>query len=196
MSSAAVIDAPVFRNTRHALHVSFLVMSQPPKTISPTAVVIDMLVKQNFVWDGLEPERSSSVNFSGLSPLEVRAQCAQVVAMANHLPNRAYSDALAAIYGHQAIKSEGVRGVARYAEAMMPHLGADTVLYVAWHVFATQRQRDAGVTLAEIAKHHGVTLDATRHASSRIRTVGRTLHGWATSALAQRFVDGGLCEEA
>ena len=192
---AAAIDTPVFRSTRHALHVSFLVMSQPPKTISPTAVVIDMLVKQNHIWDGIEPERSSQVNFAGLNPLEVRAQCAQVVAMANHLPNRAYSHALAAIYGHQVIKAEGVRGVARYAEAMMPHLGAEAVLYIAWHVFATQRQRDGGVTLAEIAKHQGLSLDAARYAGKRIRTIGRTLHGWATAALAQRFVDGGLCDE-
>jgi hypothetical protein len=196
MSAAAVIDAPVFRSTRHALHVSFLVMSLPPTTVSPTAIVIDMLVKQNHVWDGVPMERASQVNFSGLNPLEVRAQCAQVVAMVNHLPHHAYRDALKAIYGHQAIKSEGVRGLAAYAEPLMAHLQSQVVLYVAWHVFATQRQRDEGVTLSEIARHHGVSIDAVRHASSRIRAVGRTLHARACEALAQRFIDGGLVDEA
>lgn len=67
---------PVFQDAGHALHVSYLVHSMPARTVSPTAIVVDQLVKQNHVWDGLPAPQSSRVDFSGLSPLEVRAQCA------------------------------------------------------------------------------------------------------------------------
>lgn len=64
-------DVPVFQDAGHALHVSYLIHSMPARTVSPTAIVIDQLVKENHVWEGLPEPRSSGVNFAGLSPLEV-----------------------------------------------------------------------------------------------------------------------------
>lgn len=188
------MNEPVFQDASHALHVSFLIHSLPPATISPTAIVIDQLVKQNHVWDELPAPRTSRVNFSGLSPLDVRAQAAQVVAMVNHLPHHGESDACKAIYGHQAIKAAGVRGLGLYCAPILACQSKEYALYCAWHVFATTRQRD-GITQADIAKQFGVSVAAVRHACDTIRRYGRTLHARALDSLTVRFAAGGLIRD-
>lgn len=54
-------DMPIFRDAGHALHVSYLIHSMPARTVSPTAIVIDQLVKENHVWDGLPEPRQSGI---------------------------------------------------------------------------------------------------------------------------------------
>jgi hypothetical protein len=186
-------DDPIFRSVSHALHVSFLIISQPATAKSPTSIVIDMLVKQNHVWDGIPPERESRVNFRGLSPLEVRAQCAQVVSMVNHLPHAAERDAICAIYGQQFVKSVAVRGLTSYVEPMLAPLSLECCLYVAWNVFCTKAQRE-GISLADIAKEFGYTNEAVRHAKNKVEELGRCLHARACGALEPRFIDGGLID--
>lgn len=180
----------IFENAGHALHVSYLIHSQPASTVSPTAVLIDRLVKQNHVWDSLPEPRESRVNFDGLSPLEVRAQCAQVVSMVNHLPHPAERDACHAIYGQQALKAQGVRGMAEYCA---PVLGCadEMALYVAWHVFMRAHQRQ-GVTMQDIARKFSVTHQAVRYAVDCVKRYGQALHRRAITQLEERFIHGGL----
>ena len=188
------MNEPVFQDAGHALHVSYLIHSMPTRTVSPTAIVIDQLVKENHVWDELPTPKESRVNFSGLSPQEVRAQCAQVVSMVNHLPHQAERDACHAIYGHQVIKANGVRGMAAYCA---PVLGCSDsmALYVAWHVFMRTHQRQ-GVTMQDIAKEFGVELRTVDHAARTVRKYGFAMHARAIDALTQRFTDGGLIYDA
>lgn len=182
---------PVFQDAGHALHVSYLVHSMPARTVSPTAIVVDQLVKQNHVWDGVPAPQSSRVDFSGLSPLEVRAQCAQVISMVNHLPHEAERYACHAVYGHQTIKADGVRGMALYVSPALSLGSADYALYCAWHVFATTRQRD-GLSQGDIAAHFGCSTSAVDHDCKRIRKYVRNLHARALDALTERFQSGGL----
>lgn len=185
---------PVFRDASHALHVSFMIHSMPAGSRSPTAIVIDHLVKENHVWDGLPEPTRSGVNFVGLTPQEVRGQCAQVIAMVNHLPHHAESDACKAIYGQQVIKADGVRGMARYCG---PAIGCsnDMAMYVAWHVFMRPKQRE-GVTLGDIGLQFGVTTAAVRNAAAIVRRYGQVLHMRAVDALTERFLAGGLIADA
>ncbi len=185
------MNKPVFQDAGHALHVSYLIHSMPARTVSPTAIVIDQLVKQNHVWDGLPEPQSSRVDFSGLSPLEVRAQCAQVISMVNHLPHEAERYACHAVYGHQAIKADGVRGMALYVSPALSLGSADYALYCAWHVFATARQRD-GLSQGDIAAHFGVTVAAVREACATLRRYTKAMHARALDALTERFQSGGL----
>lgn len=183
-------DAPIFRDAGHALHVSFLIHSLPPTIKSPTAIVIDRLVKDNHVWDGLPVRCESSVNFSGLTPLEVRAQAAMVVGMVRNLPHPAERASCEAIYGHQKIKADGVRGMALYLSPLLATSG-DYPLYVCWHVFMTARQRE-GVTQDDIARQFGVTLARVVTDCRAVRKFGLHLHNRALGALGERFVRGGL----
>lgn len=183
-------DAPIFQDAGHALHVSYLIHSLPPSIKSPTAIVIDRLVKENHVWDGLPAPGESRVNFSGLSPLEVRAQAAMVVGMVRNLPHQAERAACEAIYGYQVIKAAGVRGMALYLAPMVASAG-DYPLYVCWHVFMTARQRE-GVTQADIAQQFGVTLARVITDCRTVRKYGLQMHNRALGALGDRFARGGL----
>ena len=143
------------------------------------------------MWDEVAPTHAKRVNFSGLSPLEVRGQAAQVVSMVNRLPHEAELFACQAIYGHQVIKADGVRGLGRYCAPILTCQSSDFALYCAWHVFATSRQRD-GLTQGEIAQHFGITIAAVREACATIRKYGKTMHLRALDALTERFQVGGL----
>jgi hypothetical protein len=105
-------DQPIFQDTRQALHVSYLIHSLPSTQKSPTQAVIERLVKENHVWDGLPAPKASGINFAGLTPMEVRGQCAQVVSMVNNLGHAGEAAAVNAMYG-QGAYSEFYKGETR-----------------------------------------------------------------------------------
>lgn len=82
----------VFRDTRQALHVSFLILSTDPraKNVFRTALIQIMelqptLTKRQKAWlDQLIGDiAESTVNFGGLTGDDVRAQCAEVISAVN-----------------------------------------------------------------------------------------------------------------
>jgi hypothetical protein len=196
-------DQPIFQDTRQALHVSYLIHSLPSTQKSPTQAVIERLVKDSRVWDydGEAPVKASrTVNFGGLTPMEVRAQCAQVVSMVGNMGNPAESAAIKAVYGYQVIKADGVRYLAAYFEPLMPLIEGLTVsgdpvaLYLAWHCAATKQQRD-GITLEWLSDKSGVSLRTVNTYKKDYITRSRAMFERGISALRTRFVDGGLVED-
>lgn len=184
------MSAPVFRDAGHALHASYLILSLPARTRSPTAILIDALAKRSHVWDEAPAPSAARVDFGGLSPLEVRAQCALVAAVVEHLPHPAERDACKAIYAQQAAKAEGVRGLARYLEPLLAQ-GGEYPLYACWHVFARTHQRP-GITQGDVAERFGVPLRQVDHDCRRIRKSAHALHARALGALQERFERDGL----
>lgn len=189
MSSTAI-----FKSASQALHVSYLIHSLPATSRSPTAVVIDRLRQELAPWEGVAVNTESRVNFGNLTPLEVRAQCSQVISMVNHLPHEAERSACRAIYGAQVEKAAGVQGMAAYLEPALKR-GKEYSLYVAWHVFMTAKQRQ-GVTQGDIASHFGHSLRTVEADCREVRRYGVSLHGRAVEALAVRFQAGGLVAES
>lgn len=85
----------VFHSTGDALFVSFLIMSIEPRQDSPLRKALirfmqelDNPTKNQRAWlEQLIGEKSETVNFAGLTPDEVRGQCAMVTqAVKDHLP--------------------------------------------------------------------------------------------------------------
>ncbi|TDV04673.1 hypothetical protein [Paraburkholderia caballeronis] len=76
----------VFRDTRQALHLSFLILSCEPRRKSTLRLALieileslGTLSRRQAAWlEQLYGEPSSTVNFSGLTADEVRGQCAEV----------------------------------------------------------------------------------------------------------------------
>jgi hypothetical protein len=195
-------DQPIFQDTRQALHVSYLIHSLPSTQKSPTQAVIERLVKESRVWDydGEAPVKASrTVNFGGLTPMEVRAQCAQVVSMVGNMGNPAESAAIKAVYGYQVIKAEGVRYLSAYFEPLMSSIEGRTIsgepvaLYLAWHCMATKTQRE-GITLPWLADKSGVSLGTLKTYKSEFVTRQRAMFERGVGSLNQRFVDGGLVD--
>ncbi|WP_225782652.1 HTH domain-containing protein [Xenophilus sp. Marseille-Q4582] len=185
MSSTAV-----FKSASQALHVSYIIQNMPATSQSPTAAVINRLKRELAPWDGIQTDHTATVNWGSLNPLEVRAQCAQVVSMVNHLGHEAERAACRAIYGHQVEKANGVRSMASYLEPVIGR-GTDFCLYVAWHVFMRPEQRQ-GVTQRDIAEQFGVSLRTVEGDCSKMRKYGVSLHKRALDGLTDRFMRGGL----
>jgi hypothetical protein len=191
--STTLANQAVFQSTTQALHVSYIIHSLPAASKSPTQIVIERLVKENHVWDGLPEPRESTVNFAGLTPLEVRGQCAQVLAMVDHLPHKIEAAAVKAIYGHQLIKSEGIRLLTEYCEPQLGAVRGMAALALAWHTFGTKKQRE-GITIGDIAKEFGLTAKVVSDAKLKINNQSKALHDRAVGGLDQRFKEGGLVD--
>ena len=192
---AATLEAPVFEDAGHALHVAFLIHSLPPNVKSPTALLIDALVKKNHTWDEQPAARTAMVNFSGLSPMEVRAQAAQVVAMVEHLPHAGEVAACKAVYGYQQVKADGVRALAGYVEPVLSQgseaTAKDYALYVAWLCFMSKAQREE-VGPQDVAKRFGTTAQQVSADCAVVRRYASALQRRALTQLQARFEDGGL----
>lgn len=180
----------VFQSAAQALHVAYIIQSLPATTQSPTATVINRLKRELVPWDGIKTDTTARVNFGNLSPLEVRAQCAQVVSMVNHLEHPAERHACRAIYGAQTEKASGVQGMAAYLEPVIGR-SLDYCKYVAWHCFMKAHQRQ-GVTQGDIAALFGVTTKMVEHDVRKMRQYGVSLHARALDGLTDRFIRGGL----
>lgn len=191
--STILATQAVFQSTTQALHVSYIIHHLPASSKSPTQMVIERLVKENYVMEGLPEPKESTVNFSGLNPLEVRGQCAQVIAMVDHLPHPVEAAAVKAIYGYQSIKADGIRALAEYCEPQLGAIRGVAALALAWHTFGTKKQRE-DITIGDIAKEFGLTPKAVSDAKLKISKQGRALHDRAVSNLDQRFKLGGLVD--
>jgi hypothetical protein len=74
----------IFRSTSQALHFAYIIQAYEVSAESVMAKAVRRLMKESGVWDTGEP---SSIDFDGLSSLEVRAQCAMIrAAVRDHLP--------------------------------------------------------------------------------------------------------------
>jgi hypothetical protein len=103
---AGVEMEAIFGSTGQAVHVAFMVMSQPAMQDAPlrkalirAMETIHLADDQRDWFDQLRGTPSESVNFGGLSGDEVRAQCVMVVQAVKHLPD-AEKWTLQAKYGY------------------------------------------------------------------------------------------------
>lgn len=90
------MEAPIFKSIHQALHVSFLVMSVEARQDSPMrGVLLQMLGnaesltarQREWMHELLGVGGGGTINFGGLTPDEIRGQCAMVTkAVEHHLP--------------------------------------------------------------------------------------------------------------
>ena len=185
------MSGEVFRSVGQALHVSFLLEVLPVTQRVSTQVLIDGLRKRCGVWD--DSQRSErSVDFGGLTPLEVRGQCAMVrAAVVDHLtePER---HAVMARFGHQGTKASGVRGIADYVEPMAHLQHAGALLAVTWSLFQPAKRAADRWSLRAIEAETGVSKSALSRAQIAIRQTAQALERRADVRLAELFERTGL----
>lgn len=127
MNHTTVKPSAIFNNVGQALHVAFLIMSVEAQQDSPLrkALIrmmsdVDLTAAQTEWFDQLLGTSSGSVNFSGLSSSDVRAQCALILsAVESKLPKQEMW-AIQAKYGQmtgaRGIASDRFRVAQRYVE--------------------------------------------------------------------------------
>jgi hypothetical protein len=110
-------EQAIFENAGQAVHVAFLVMSQPAMQDAPLRKALIRIMESINLVDGnqrnwldqLRGTPSGSINFSGLSGEEIRAQCAMVTqAVKTKLPN-VEMWVLQAKYGETEYEDVGMR---------------------------------------------------------------------------------------
>lgn len=176
-------DNAIFTSVEQALFVAFLMESLPATAKSQMQVLIDAAMMAAGI---VQKHERGTVNFRGLSPLEIRGQCAMIRgAVDHHLPDPE-RDSVLAKYGFQLTKAAGVRGMRNYAQALLTLGGADATLAMAWGVFGTTTQR-RDFTPTKIATHFEAPLRTVQRDMQRLRDTGRILHSRAVDRLQPRF---------
>jgi len=171
MIEQIVEEKPIFRSVEQALHLAFMMEILPVMQKSQMQIMLDRLIKQRFMQETIEYR---SINFSGLSPLEIRAQCAMIRGVVEHHLLKHESDAIHARYGFQVCKANGVRGVRDYCLPIMTIKGNIPTLAMAWGVYGTKRQRE-DLSSRRIAEEFSLSQSSVTRNMRVIRDTGMLL---------------------
>ena len=187
----------IFSTVGQALHVSYLMEVLPVTQRVSTQVLIDSLRKSSGVTDET-PASDRAVNFGGLSPLEVRGQCAMVrQAVTDHLaePER---HAVQARYGHKATQATGVKALAEYLAPVARIEHQTAMLALTWALYQRSRDRrgrhrEDRITLRQIEAECGVPRSTVGRAQLVVRHHAQALERRAEAGLRELFERTDLC---
>ncbi len=179
----------MFESVGQALYVSYLMEILPVYPTSIMQVIYDDQNKRNQIWDDVKKDRT--INFIGLSALEVRGQCALIRRAVDRNLDVHEIAVIKSYYGHQKTKSDGVRGFVEYLTWLLPIKNKDAILALGWSVFVTRKQRD-GLSIAAISKEYGLDRRLARDAQMRIINDGQLLFSRAMNKLRPEFEISGI----
>lgn len=176
------MDRPIFENTWDALRFSFYMECVPAASVSPTLIAIKTLMKSSGkVFDRVE----SRIHMEGLTPLEVRMQCAMVrSAVTNHLLE-VEKHAIWACHGVDETQSKGVKGIASYIQDSTVNKGE----CLEWIVAAVYSK---AVSIREIAKKYEVSKSSVAQDMGRAKAVIDSIEKIACQRLETLFKENGL----
>lgn len=182
----------VFKSTTQALFVSFLMEVLPVTQKCSTQTLIEMLKAAAGIREDLSATERN-VDFRGLTPMEVRGQCAMVVsACRDHLsvPERA---AVHARFGLERRQAQGVRDLRDY---LAPQLGGGSEwmhMALMWNLWGNhqlpraQRQRRDEFSVRSISETYGIPKSTLWELQQKIKRNQRALENRAVSTLDVLF---------
>lgn len=187
-----MIEQPIFRSTGQALDVAYLILTQPPTSKSPTQAVIDDLLEMA----GVRKERehtTATVNFGGLSPLEVRAQCSMITAAVRDHLAVAERRAVEARYAYDERKAEGIRFLRDWCAPHWTIESPTARMAIMWHVHMTESQASHNnCTVRAIEGEHGIPKSTVHDQVAKIRKVVSSLRERGVWQLDWRFREQGV----
>ncbi|MCW5319647.1 hypothetical protein D5039_00155 [Verminephrobacter aporrectodeae subsp. tuberculatae] len=181
----------IFRSTGQCLHVAFLMEILPATTRGFMQAMLEAHMKALGVRE--EDVQERTIDFSGMSALEIRGQCAMVRGMVEHHLVLPEACAVKAHYGHTVTKAAGVRGLAAYVAPLLSTTHRDAVLALAWGVYGTEKQRE-GLSSREIADYYGLAKSTAQRDQQTIKRMGRDMLSRGIGQLNARFQASGLVE--
>lgn len=185
----------VFRSVNQALHVAFLMEVLPPTAKSNTQAIIEQLMRDAGVLR--EVERDGSLNFAGLSPLEVRGQCAMVRGAVMHHCTEPERMAILAWYSHRAEKATAVRWLCDWCG---PHWTVESQparMLMTWRVNVTDDSKAAKhCSLRDIEGEHGIPKTTVHRNVAAVGKACRSLRERGANSLEALFAAHGLIDAA
>ncbi|GAQ30232.1 hypothetical protein SAMD00023378_3915 [Ralstonia sp. NT80] len=193
----------VFQTTGQALHLSYLMLSLPATEKNAMRIALiqamEFTPKLNYrqsQWlDQLRGTPSDTVNFGGLTMLEVRGQCSIVTSAVNSRLPTAERGAILARFGVGEEKAEGVKLLMRYARRACGIDAYGPVYLLAARHYVPKVRRE-GLSLRAIADKHGLTKHAVETAALWMAKHFASLEVMAMQRLQTVFMADGLVEEA
>lgn len=194
------MDKALFADVSHALHVSYLVLSLPPRQKSgfrsmlihvldglerPNQAQRDWLAQLQGPDKGYDPDR--------LTTHEFRAQCAMVTSAARtRLPSPEYGAVLAR-FAHGEEKLAGCKQLAVYARRSCG-ITALTLLLDLTARHYLPRTRRQSLTIRALAEKHKVDRNRVFRAAKWMEDNFRALENMALERLEPKFIAHGLVE--
>lgn len=182
----------IFQTTGQAVHFSYVIQAYDTTPQSQMARIMRGVMQKMGISDGTGP---SSIDFTGLTPLEVRGQCAMIRGcVRNHL-RFTEANALEARYSSDRdTKRFAIRALADY---YAPMLGISTSIAMAlmWrqHVEHSMRKN---FTLRMIATEYGISKSSVHRTEKALQQYLDNIESAALSNLHARFVADGVIEES
>lgn len=161
----------VFRSVSQALHISFLMASLPVTQKGNTQAALEWLMETAGV--RTEVIRDGSLNFRGLSSMEVRGQCAMVRGAVLHHCTEMERHAIHAWFAHDASKADGVHALRDYCSAQLTIESPSARTLIVWSVHAQGRARDMCTERAIAAEHQLSQSTVHRNVQTVQKAAGR-----------------------
>lgn len=193
--------ATVFADTTVALHVSYLIRSLPaiePCSLRRALIAIlesmDLMNRQQTDWLArLVGAPSDSVNFSGLTRMEIHGQASVVTdAVSRRLPEPELYAMLARFAQTEPEKSAGVMGVVEYLYPTSPTGNRAALTDLVWRRYLPQRYR-GGFSYRDIAKRTHVSKSTLARCTDWLDHECDGLELRALRRLEETFVPHGVC---
>ncbi|CAK0038375.1 gp77 [Burkholderia pseudomallei] len=186
----------IFRSTQQALHVAYLVMSEPVREKNGLRLTLIRIIesigtlnrRQAAFLDYLYGSADGTVNFAGLSPLEVRGQCAMITAAVLHQLPPAERHAIWVRYARGTQRKEGVIWTSKKLRATLNLTNLNAVRYLVAEQSLPKDERDPEKTFKYIAAQTGVPVRTLERAAQQIRLQLRAMENRAYDMLTPLFV--------
>jgi hypothetical protein len=183
----------VFRTVNQALHVAHMMASLPPTSKSNTQAIIEQLMRDAGVLR--EVENDGTLNFQGLSPLEVRGQCAMVRGAVVHHCTEAERMAIWAWFAHDETKAQGVRYLREWCAPRFTLDGDHLRTLITWRASVTDDSKAARhCSMRDIAGEHGLAKSTVQRNIAAISKACRGLRERGASRLEAMFIAHGLVD--
>lgn len=198
---------PVFKTVGQALYLGYVMEVTPPSTPSPTETLIRDLMKQRY-GEAPIPQSERSLNMGGMTPLELRAQCALIrQAVADHLAGQE-RDTIHARFGHQATRGTGVCGLRDHYGSLCNTQHDEAILALIWAIYvpgirqfpmesprafnARRKKRENEWSVRGIEKKYGFAKSVLHRDQQMLRKLLYGVEMQAQSKIEDIFVRAGL----
>lgn len=192
----------IFKSTAQALHVAYLVMSEPARERMAFRLALIRIMesvgtlnkRQAAFLDYLIGEKSGTVNFDGLDALEVRGQCALITAAVVHHLTPAERRAIWVRYSKTVERKEGVIWLSKSLRAKLNLSNLDAIRYLVAEQSLPKDERDPEKTFKYISEQTEIPIRTLERAAMLIRKHLRQLENSAIDKLTPMFERDGVVQ--
>lgn len=198
------MNQAMFRSTSQALHFAFMIQAYEVSVENIMSKAIRAIMKELGIWNEGDP---STVDFSGLSPLEIRGQCAMIRAIVRDRLPGPEAWAIQARYGVNEIamidgkkqfvfsreRYEAIMNLGNWMAPSFPNFNPLAVdILVAKAVGAVNKKQSGGITFREMAEQFGLSHGTYHHAMKRVSERLIALESRAVDTLTPEFERDGV----